>query len=166
MLVNLTPNKEEQERRKKIAEKNKFEYIPQDDKKLIIETGIYQCNFQFNFSEEEFEEFKKPLSWEDRYKIFKSSLIETKSTYGVADNIEQIKEYYKEEIKDKENKFVIAVTPVYQNKENAGKCGGWRWHKWGPYIGKLNPQYEYLDDEDFGDDFKYVLVFEIYKTGA
>lgn len=66
------------------------------------------------------------------------------SQYGVADNIEQIKEYYKEWI-DK-SIWVIAITPVFQDKNHAGKGGGWRWHKWGNYIGKLNPQCEYLDN--------------------
>ena len=56
---------------------------------------------------------------------------------------------------------IIAVTPVFQHK---GETDGWRWHKWGPYIGTLNPQYEYLDDENFGDDFEYVLCFELYKV--
>ena len=91
--------------------------------------------------------------------IFRTKL---KNTYGVADNIEQIKEFYKKQIKDKKNKYVIAVTPVFQEKENKGKGGGWRWHKWGEYIGKLNSQCEYLDDEEFGDDFQYILVFDIY----
>jgi adenosylmethionine-8-amino-7-oxononanoate aminotransferase len=34
------------------------------------------------------------------------------------DNIEQIKEFYKKQIKSKKDKFVISVTPVYQEKEN------------------------------------------------
>ena len=164
MLVNLTPIKEEQERRKGIAKEHNFEYIPQDDKSLMQETGIYQCAFAFNFSEDEFEETKRgKLSWDDRYKIFvdeDNPFIERKITYGVADSIEQIKEYYKEEIADKEKKYVIYVTPVWQ--KDCSEKDGWRWHKWGKYIGKLNPQYEYLYDEDFGEDFEYVLTFTIY----
>lgn len=160
MLVNLTPIQEEIERRKAIAKKHNFEYTPQSDPKWLQETGIYQSSFPFNFPEDEFEELKK-LSWDDRYKIFPNF---EKGTYGVADNIEQIKEYYKEEAEDKENKYAISVTPVWQERENKGKGGGWRWHKWGEYIGKLNPQCEYLDDEDFGEDFKYVLTFTLYKV--
>lgn len=26
-----------------------------------------------------------------------------------------------------------------------------------------NPEYEYLDDEDFGDDFQYVICFHLYE---
>ena len=160
MLVDLTPIKEEQDRRKGIAKEHNFEYLSQDDKSLKQETGIYQCAFSFNFSEDEFEELQK-LSWDDRYKIFPNF---EKITYGVADNIEQIKDYYKEEVGDKKKKYSICVTPVWQEKENKGKGGGWRWHKWGEYIGKLNPQFEYLDDEDFGEDFEYVLTFTLYAV--
>jgi len=81
----------------------------------------------------------------------------------VADSIDQIKEYYKEEIEDTEKKYIITATPVFQEKENKGKWGGWRWHKWGEYIGKLEPKCEYLDDEEFGDDFQYVICFHLYQ---
>lgn len=156
MLVNLTPIQSEIDRCKKIAKENNFEYTPQSDPKWLQETGIYQSSMAFNFPDYEFEELKERLSWEERYMC-----VDPKETYGVADDIEQIKEYYKEEIADPDRKFFIHLTPVWQEKENAGKGGGWRWHKWGEYIGKLNPQCEYLDDEDFGDDFKYVITFTI-----
>lgn len=163
MLCNLTPYVKEFERRKKIADENNFEYIAQYDEKLNIETGIYRSNFDFNFTHEEFIEFKDMLNipYEISYNLFAPTF--HKSQYGVADNVEQIKEYFKEEINDEARKFFIEVTPVFQEKENKGKGGGWRWHKWGRYIGKLNPQCEYLDDEDFGDDFEYILCFHIYE---
>ena len=160
MLVNLTPIETEIKRRSDIAKENNFEYTPQSDPKYIQEVGIYQSSFPFNFPEDEFEELKK-LNWDDRYKIFPNY---EKITYGVADNIEQIKEYYKDEVLDTEKKYSLALTPVWQEKENKGKGGGWRWHKWGKYIGKLNPQCEYLDDEDFGDDFQYVITFTLYAV--
>jgi hypothetical protein len=160
MLVNLTPITEEIERCKRIAKENEFEYVSQSDPKWLQETGIYQCAFAYNFSENEFEETKK-LNWDDRYKIFPDS---SKGTFGVADNIDQIKRYYKEEVEDETERYAICVTPVWQDKENKGNGGGWRWHKWGEYIGELNPQWEYLDDEDFGEDFECVLVFGIFKV--
>jgi hypothetical protein len=159
MLVNLTPIESEIIRRTNIAKENNFEYTPQSDPKFLQEIGIYQSSFPFNFPEDEFEELKN-LSYDDRYKIFENY---DKITYGVADTIEQIKEYYKEEVESKNDKYCLALTPVWQEKENKGKGGGWRWHKWGEYIGKLNPQCEYLDDEEFGDDFQYVITFTLYK---
>jgi hypothetical protein len=159
MLINLTPIKEEIERRISIAKEHNFEYYPQSDPKFLIDTGIYQSTFAFNFPKEEFEEFKD-FSTSANYEIFDYDKI----TYGVADNVEQIKHYYKDEIADPDNKYVIAVTPVWQDKSNAGKGGGWRWHKWGKYIGELDSKCEYLDDEDFGDGFEYILTFSIYKV--
>ncbi len=157
MLVNLTPIQAEIERRYAVAKEHNFEYIPQSDPAYLQETGIYQSTFPFNFPEDEFEE----INGHSRYETFVNM---EKSTYGVADTIDQIKDYYKEEIADTNNRYAIALTPVWQDKANEGKGGGWRWHKWGPYIGSLNPQYEYLDDEDFGDDFKYIIVFTLYKV--
>lgn len=159
MLVNLTPIPKEIERRKQVAKEHNFEYIPQHDPQFIVETGVYISSFAYNFPEDEFEELQK-ISFDDRYKIFPNY---EKITYGVADNLEQIKEYYKEEIADNENRYVIALTPVFQDKENKGKNDGWRWHKWGKYIGILNPKCEYLDDEEFGDDFEHILTFQLYK---
>lgn len=156
MLVNLTPIQSEIDRCMKIAKENNFEYCPQSDPKWLQETGIYQSSTAFNFPDYEFEELREQLSWKERY-----TCIDPKQTCGVSDNIEQIKEYYKEEIEDPNRKFFIHLTPVWQEKEYAGKGGGWRWHKWGNYIGKLNPQCEYLDDEDFGEDFKYIITFTI-----
>ena len=138
-----------------------------------LETGVYRCGCDFNFGLEEFVETKR-LSYEDTYEAMVKEWIESDVSslripvdmleqYGVADNIEQIKEYYKEWIEKSD--WVITVTPVYQEKENAGQGGGWRWHKWGNYIGTLEPQCEYLDDEEFGDDWQgYVLCYHIYPV--
>lgn len=162
MLVDLTPDLEEIERRKRIAIEHNFEYVPQCDQLWKQENGIYQSSFPFNFPYEEFLEFKGlcNIPMEQSYDIFAPTY--HKNSYGVADSIEQIKEYYKEEIEDPNKKYVIECTPVFQERENKGKGGGWRWHKWGEYIGKLDPQYEYLDDKDFGEEFKYVICFHLY----
>lgn len=164
MLVNLTPNLKETARRLKIAKQHNFKHVPQYDKTRILETGIYRCNCDYKFSEMEFEEFKNMcnIPYEQAYEVFKPDYL--KAQYGVADSVEQIKEYFKEEIEDTEKKYFISLTPVFQDKENEGNGGGWRWHKWGEYIGKLNPKYEYLDDEDFGPDFKHVLCFHLYSV--
>ena len=143
MLINLTPDVEEIEKTKNVYKKElNIDYVAQPE--LLIENGIYRESIDFNFSEDEIKED-----------------IEYTGIYGVADNIEQIKKYLKKYIDVPDEKYIIAVTPVFQHK---GEADGWRWHKWGPYIGTLNPQCEYLDDEDFGDDFEYVLCFELYKV--
>jgi len=165
MLVNLTPNWKEIERRTAIAKEHNFEHIPQCDERLMqYGVGIYQCNFDFNFSHEEFLEFDNmgSIPFDQSFEVFAPNY--HKAQYGVGDSIEQIKEYFKEEIEDPNRKYFITATPVFQDKENKGKGGGWCWHKWGEYIGKLEPKCEYLDDEDFGDDFEYVICFHLYEV--
>ena len=143
MLINLTPDVEEIEKTKNVYKKElNIDYVSQPE--LLIEKGIYKESSDFNFSEDDIKED-----------------IEYTGIYGIADNVEQIKDYLKKYIDVPDEKYIIAVTPVFQHK---GEADGWRWHKWGPYIGTLNPQYEYLDDENFGDNFKYVLCFELYKV--
>jgi len=160
MLINLTPNHQEIERCKKIAKELNFTYIPTKD--LMVEQGIYMCQ-GFNFPHSEFMEFEdvSNIPFEQAYRLFAPTY--HKSQYGVADNIEQIKEYFKEEVVDPKRRYFITVTFVNQEKENKGKGDGWRWHKWGEYIGTLDCQCEYLDDEDFGDDFEGVFCFHIYE---
>ena len=160
MLVELTPILEVVEKSKKIAIEENFDYIPQSHPKYIQEKGIYQSSFGGNFAKAEFKE-TEGISFKDEYPILRNY---QRGAYGVADTIDQIKEYYNEEIKDEDNKYFISVHPIFQNKENTGKGGGWRWQGSGEYIGKLNPQCEYLDDEEFGNDFKYVICFHIYKV--
>lgn len=164
MLVNLTPDMAIVNSSKDFCASNGFNYTPQHE--LLVEDGIYICNFGFNFSANEFLEFKDSngqIPYEQEYNLF-APLYE-KSQYGVADNVEQIKNYFKEEIEDLNRKFFIYTTPVAQEKENKGRGGGWRWEKWGEYIGNLNPQCEYLDDEEFGEDFVgFVIVFHIIEV--
>lgn len=174
MLVNLTSNIEEIERRKIVAKEHNFKFIPQSDHKWLQGIGIYQSSFPFNFPEEEFIEKLDGYNYiEKLYETNKKegetllqyyfrTLKNQVPQFGVADNIKQIKEFYKKQIKDKKTKFIISVTPVTQDKENKGKGDGWRWNKWGKYIGKLDSKCEYLDDEEFGEDFKYILCFHLY----
>ncbi len=167
MLINLTPNLREIEKNREIYNQHGWDYIPQCDEKLNPEVGIYM-NKSLNFPFDEFEEFEgfynNPLRVIDMENgLYKPYYV--KSQQGIADNIEQVKQYFKEEIDDSTRKYFILITPVFQDKENAGQGGGWRWGGWGEYIGTLNPRYEYLDDENFGDDFEgYVLIFHIYPV--
>ena len=53
--------------------------------------------------------------------------------------------------------YLIRFHPVF-NHHN-GKANGWRWHKWGPYLGKHTPKCEYLDEEK---NIDYVLLWHLY----
>jgi len=79
------------------------------------------------------------------------------SAYGVCDNEDQVIEKCPE-LQDEEREFVITLTRV--EKANEPPYGGWRWHKWGPYIGTHKPEHEYLYDEE---GIERVFVYHIYE---
>lgn len=104
--------------------------------------------------------------------------------YGVSDNATQVKHYLQKQIDTYlyqndvigdqdfyEGKqlvnfiqthpnycFVIFFTPFINDHTNGFETQGWCWHKWGEYIGKHTPQYEYLSDEKGID---YVLTWDL-----
>jgi hypothetical protein len=78
---------------------------------------------------------------------------------GVCDTIDQVKEKYSKWINDPELKFCISFSKVTKSEQSSE--GGWRWHKWGEYIGTKEPKCEYLYDED--DDIQEVYCYHIYQ---
>jgi len=79
------------------------------------------------------------------------------SSYGVCDSYEQILEKCPG-IVTSSRQFLITITPIV--KALQPPSGGWRWHKWGPYIGKHTPTTEYLYDEP---EINMVLVYHVYE---
>jgi len=79
-------------------------------------------------------------------------------SYGVADNYEQIIDKYHELTSLSQRKFCILCTPMRKSEQYPE--GGWRWHKWGEYIGTEEPTCEYLYDEPVIEE---VYVFHIYE---
>lgn len=124
-----------------------------------VEEGIFKCG-HFNF-----EDYVKDQiytfsdNWDRRDKGENVDLPEELSEYGVADDLENFKEVYKPIIEDKDRNFIVSITPI--RKSDQPDSRGWRWHKWGPYIGNKNPQHEYLYDED--DSIREVIVFHVYE---
>lgn len=68
--------------------------------------------------------------------------------YGVCDSPEQFLVKYKTALDNDGMPICVSMTHVQKDPSNAGRGGGWRWHKWGEYIGDGEPATEYLDDED------------------
>ena len=84
------------------------------------------------------------------------------SFYGVSDNATQVIKYFN----DFENRneinlgdCVIIMSPIL--KDTQPKCNGWRWHKWGRYIGEKHPTAEYLADEP---DIPFVWCWHLYRV--
>lgn len=82
-------------------------------------------------------------------------------SYGVCDSVEQLLEKCPQLEADTEEEFLVTFTSIKRSHEPPH--GGWRWHKWGEYIGDHDPQYEYLYDEP---DIDEVLVYSIYHKIA
>lgn len=79
--------------------------------------------------------------------------------YGVCDNAEQVMQHYKFLADDPHNNYFIALTPI--SKEHQPASGGWRWHKWGSYIGtQKRTGCEYLYNEP---NIDLVFTYHVYK---
>lgn len=81
----------------------------------------------------------------------------TVGPYGVCDDLQQLLDACPE-LEAPGREFVVTLTPVTRAEQEPR--GGWRWHKWGEYIGTQNPQHEYLYDEE-GIDLVY--CFHVYE---
>lgn len=114
-----------------------------------ISTGVYAgCAFNFSnlFDVSDLDEF---------YDDEKAGV----PNYGVADSIVQFLEKYGEVVEASPYGFAVGFTEVHRGEQPEG--GGWRWHKWGPYIGTKRPQHEYLYNET---DIESVVTFSVLKT--
>lgn len=118
-----------------------------EDGPKLIEKGIYESP-SFNnryFLDGVYEEY------------FDISGLGYPNSYGVCDDYSQILNQFPV-ILNSEREFVIFVTPLLKSEEP--ETGGWRWHKWGEYIGNQNPVMEYLADEPNIDK---VYVFHVFE---
>lgn len=142
-----------------------------------IGKGLYYTGFNFDFLGEEI--IKKEFWLQDEIRnLFQQSyklidegktkeakffsdqaveLLKNFADYGVCDYPEQVAEVYPS-LESDSRRFLVAFNII--RYADQGEMG-WRWHKWGPYIGTRDPQGEYLADEapDFGD----VYTFSIYE---
>ncbi len=123
--------------------------IGQGGPTLKIQDGIYMCP-HFSFGNQIQEDHNPYPTFGDDHEL---------GPYGVSDNVEQVLEKYKEWLQSPERKFCISFTRIVKSEQESRY--GWRWHKWGDYIGTKNPQHEYLYDED--DDIQEVYCYHIYE---
>jgi len=86
------------------------------------------------------------------------------SEYGVCDSPVQFHEYHGALLEADRRRITVFFVHVAKDPENAGEGGGWRWHKWGPYIGDHLPTTEYLDDEAGFDDGVYTYHAYAWPT--
>jgi hypothetical protein len=94
---------------------------------------------------------KTPHIWPDWYE-------EAISSGGVADNVEQVLHKLSPLVNNMIRTFVLEIT--WMRKKDQSEHGGWRWHKWGEYIGTQQPTCEYLYDEPIIEE---VLVYHLHE---
>lgn len=179
MLVNLTIDKEGikqyYKRWKKFSKEDGFKFdltfeqycerfTPVDGNiGFYLDNDIFSPKCQLK---DWYKEFTQDITCEDEFKAFDEVAFDYswRSQYGTADTIEQIKEYFKEQIEDKNSRWVIFLSAIKHHPENAGKWGGYRPYKSGPYIGKYEQikDCEYYDDCEFEEGYQgYLIKFHI-----
>jgi hypothetical protein len=77
--------------------------------------------------------------------------------YGVCDDIANLLEKCPE-LEAEGREFVVCLTKI--DADEQPDSGGWRWHKWGEYIGAGEPSTEYIHDEP---SLRQVFVYHIYE---
>ena len=80
------------------------------------------------------------------------------SLHGVSDNVAQIKKKFKNALRSDEQ-YIITVNEIRKSEQSEN--GGWRWNKWGEYIGTQNSKCEYIAD---GPEIESVFCFHIHKV--
>lgn len=112
----------------------------------IYEIGHFNGKYEFEGKFEDYPSFEQTN--EDEYL----------GAYGVCDNYQQILDKYPE-LMVRDRKFFVTLCKVTAAEEESP--GGWRWHKWGTYIGTHDPQYEYIADET---GIEFVYCYHIYEV--
>lgn len=147
--------------------------ILEEDDPDLDTTGIYLEALNARHHIERLTDYKTVNPMSNKY-------LYTVNTYGVADNATQVIRHLENSLKTyfygndfddefylgkslvkmielyPEYKLVLLMTPHMNTKDCS--WGGWRWHKWGEYIGVHEPQHEYLSYEKGID---YVLSYSL-----
>lgn len=121
-----------------------------DDETKNPKKGFYITHLNFNHQVE--------TEIIDEYPFHLTAGDDHRPSFGVCDYPEQVIEKFPT-IKRSQRKFFITFSPI--GKEEQPEKGGWRWKKWGPYIGEKEPQEEYLYDEP---EIEKVYTFHVFEV--
>ena len=158
---------------KLINSENYSNLILEEDDPDLDTTGIYMEALNARHHIERLTDYTTVNPMGDKY-------LYTANLRGVADNATQVIRHLENSVKtylfgnDLEDDFwlgralvkmielypdyklVLLMTPHVNTKDCS--WGGWRWHKWGEYIGVHEPRHEYLSCEKRID---YVLSYDL-----
>lgn len=128
-----------------------------------VHEGVYIAHLNWNHDIQLYIETEYPFGDELRNFMQRTERVDGAkfdwdswtSDYGVCDDYTQILDKCPVVLEDP-RPFMIFMTPI--RRADQPPQGGWRWHKWGPYIGTYEPQYEHLYDEDIEMVYVYHIV--------
>lgn len=158
----------------KLINSNNFSnLILEEDDPDLDTTDIYMESLNARHHIERLTDYETVNPTDDKY-------LYAVNNYGVADNATQVIRHLNKSLKsyffgnDLEDEFflgkslakLVELYPEYNlvllmaPHVNTKDCswGGWRWHKWGEYLGVHEPQHEYLSYEKGID---YVLSYDL-----
>jgi hypothetical protein len=125
------------------------------------ETGVYWSQALENFLEE-YSDYRIIHDYDRKFTTLREHLDylnEWGESYGVADNLEQIMMKLSRYWFEPDRNFILALQKV--RKVDQPPKDGWRWSKWGPYIGEQESRADYLADEPFIDE---LILYEFYEV--
>ena len=111
--------------------------------------GFYLCE-HWNFEMECAERLEE-------YNDAPARAVGCREVFGVCDSPEQFMARFGPGLEVRPECIVVSFCVVKREDQEAS--GGWRWRKWGPYIGDREPQHEYLYDEQ---EIDQVTTFHVY----
>lgn len=116
---------------------------------IRLREGVYQSgNWNFNHD----------ISWRNEWPEDRSDWrMLYDEGYGVCDDFEQVLAKHPQLV-ESEKPYCVSIVEL--RRENQHPDGGWRWEKWGEYIGTQNSQCEYLYDEP---EIERVYTYHYYE---
>jgi hypothetical protein len=99
----------------------------------------------------------EPALWHEAHSINDQPPLPI-SHHGVCDDLGQLLKACPLLEKSKDREFLISCYPIFKSEEP--ERDGWRWEKWGPYIGTKTPKADYLYDEP---EIDMVVVYYIHE---
>lgn len=79
--------------------------------------------------------------------------------YGVCDSLEQFDALYGDTLRAHAHSFIVTFVEIRRDEQPAD--GGWRYHKWGEYVGTQEPMHEYLHDDTH---IERVFTFALHRV--
>lgn len=98
-----------------------------------------------------------PFPWYPDGVYVDAQASKTTGSYGVCDTPEQFLSKFRKQLEGDPRQLCVSFCHI--SKESKG---GWRWHKWGPYVGFGVPTCEYLAYEKEFENGVY--VYSIYDV--